>query len=149
MPRKRPKFRIRRRAAPRKRTRLAVVLSDDNRRPFPGIEVAPHRAQYFITALGRVYRDDGFLVAVCPKLLVRLNAGHFTRSVPQAVAQAFGHPSPTYGDLWRAWVDPDGPVDELTGRTRCSVADVKYVTHSDLVRYGITKQKPTKTRPLL
>jgi hypothetical protein len=124
-------------------------LSDDNRVPFPGLTTPPNWASYVITALGRVYRNDGRLLAVDEHLNVRLNKGRFTRSVPAAVAKAFGHPPPRYQAAWRPWVDPDGPIDPLTGRTRCSVADIKYVPHSELVAFGRTGTKPKTSFPLL
>ena len=145
---KRPSFRKRRKAR-RKKKRLAVVISDENRKPFPGLDTPPAYAQYFVTSLGHVYRDDGRLLAVDARLMVRLNNGRYTRSVPLAVVAAFCHTPPNYGDVWRPWVDPDGPIHPLTGRLRCSVADIRFVTHSDVVRFGRTGIKPTNIYPLL
>lgn len=147
-------FHPRRRKAPRKRKRLTVELTDDNRRPFPGLPVAPNLAKYYITALGRVYRDDGFLVVVSPLLKVRLISSlKLNRSVPLAVVTAFGHAPPNYGDQWRPWVDPDGPIDPLTGQLRCSIADIRYATHSEIVAWARSgrdpSRKPKTTYPLL
>lgn len=131
-----------------------MELTDENRRPFPDLITADHLAKYFITALGRVYRDDGFLLTVSSELKVQLiSSMHFKRSVPLAVVRAFCHPPPAYGDMWRPWVDPDGPLDPLTGQLRCSVADIRYVTHSELVAWGRSGRnpahKPQTTYPLL
>ncbi len=149
---KRPPFRIRRRKAPRKRKRLRVEVSDRNRRPFPGVDLPDRRAKYFITALGRVYRDDGRLLAVTPNLKVQFTT-KLTRSIPLAVIRAFGHSPPTYGDLWRPWVDPDGPIDKLTGQLRCSIVDIKCVPHSEIIAWRVSGKDPAKkpktTYPLL
>jgi hypothetical protein len=141
---KRPSpFRIRWRKSPRKRKRLTVVVNDANRRPFPGIDNGPHRARHFITAMGRVYRDDGRLLAVTSTLKVQFS-NRTTRSIPLAVVRAFGHQPPTRGHMWYPWVDPDGPIDKLTGRLRCSIVDIKLVPHSEIVAWAVSGKDPAK-----
>jgi hypothetical protein len=101
--------------------------------------------RYYITALGRVYRDDGRLMKIEANLHVNLNRHPNTqKSLPKAVALAFGLKPPSYGAAWRAWVDPDGPIDPLTGRLRCSVADIVYVPHSELIAYYMSGKDPAK-----
>lgn len=146
MPSKRPSpFRIRQRKAPRKRKRLSVEVSDDNRVPFPGIEWSPTLPRYYVTSLGRAYRDDGRLLAVSATLSVQPVVGYWhTRSLPLAVAQAFGHKPPTRGHKWRPWVDPDGPIDLLTGRLRCSIVDILLVPHSEIIAWAQSGKDPAK-----
>lgn len=145
---KRPSpFRIRQRKAPRKRKRLSVEVSDDNRVLLPGIEWPPNSHRYYVTALGRVYRDDGRLLAVTPQLNVNaeiIPGRRFNRSLPLAVAKAFGHKPPKRGHAWRPWVDPDGPIDLLTGRLRCSIVDIKLVPHSEIIAWRMSGKDPAK-----
>lgn len=153
---KRPSPPRRRRRPPPRRKKLDVEISDDNRAPFPGLSIDSHKqARYEVTALGRVYRDDGRLLAVSRHLRVCLCSGRFAPSLPAAVAKAFGHPPPAWQDqwLWRAWVDPTGPVDELTGRLSCAANLIRYVPHAEIVRYAhygyAPKYRPTTIYPVI
>ena len=147
---KRPPFRLRRRQPRRRVKRLKVWLSDLNRKPFPGYSPEePNGPRYFVTALGRVYRSDGRLVAVDSRLTVKLDKGRKRRSLPLAVLRAFGHKPPTYYASWRPWVDPDGPIDTLTGRTRCAISDLRIVPYSEIKVFELGGPKPSTFYPVL
>ena len=138
--RKRPKpARRRGRAKPK-----SIEVSDRNRRPIPNYTPPPYAATYYVTARGRVYRDDGRMLAVRENLHVDIGNPTKTRSLPKLVAEAFGLKPPSYGGAWRAWVDPDGPIDQKTGRLRCSIADLVYVPHSEIIAYHMSGRDPDK-----
>ena len=113
-----------------------VPLTDERRVPFPEVPVLPaHQARYFITPMGRVYRDDGRLLKPAPATsMIRLNGSNVDRSVPRAVFRAFGRVKPPEGETWDCWIPYGTPDDELTGRRRCSVIDVHLVPRSELVQ---------------
>ena len=143
---------------PSKRPSPHVVdLSDTVRVPVPGLENRPNCARYLVTPLGRVYRDDGRLLAPRSDLKVRLNGNSRARTVPHIVTLAFGHPllltrwTADDGDLrsYRAWVHPFGPKDSLTGQVRCTVNDVVLVPHAELIRFGRYGRWPTTRLPIL
>ena len=109
-------------------------FADDYRVPFPGATPASiSHAAYVLTPLGRVYRDDGFLLRPsADKLRVKLNGKSVVRSLPNAVYKAFGRKK--MPPLWVVWVPPDAPIDEVTGRRSCSVKNVVLVNRGDLIR---------------
>lgn len=122
-------------------------VSDDNRVPVPTVPADdPRRPRYTITPLGHVFRDDGRLLTPAynqNQLKVFFCANRYGRSLPKLVFLAFGHP--TLVERWRdrsdlhsydPWVDPMGPMDEATGRPRCTVHDVVLVPHAELIRLG-------------
>ena len=146
-PRRTGRFRIKRPKPARRRGRakpLTIEVSDRNRRPLPNFTPTPGAANYYVTARGRVYRDDDRLLSVRENLHVDFGKPRKTRSLPKIVAQAFGLRPPSYGGAWQAWVDPDGPIDEATGRLRCSIADIIYVPRSEVVAYYMSGRDPAK-----
>jgi hypothetical protein len=137
-----------------------VNVSDHTRKAVPTVPVVTNLASYVITPLGHVFRCDGRLVLPYhhgnrpehrAQLSVSLNNGRHVRSLPRLVFFAFGHPRLI--ERWRdrsdlhsyvPWIDPEGPLDPLTGRTRCTVHDVLLVPVGELsarVRY----QRPLQT----
>lgn len=150
----RPRSRLTRRKPRRRHKRLWVELSDSNRRPFPGYEPSEkHGTTYTVSAMGRVYRrdcrHDDKLVAVGCRLTVKLERGGKQRSLPLAVLRAFGHVPPDYAEHWCPWVDPDGPLDPLTSRLRCSIVDIRIAAHSEVVRFNRGGPKPSTFYPIL
>lgn len=111
-------------------------MSDDCKVLFPNHEPASiFRAYYYVTPLGRVYRDDGRLLRPHAKTLkVKLNHGQVYMSVPAAIYAAFGNIDK--GSQFVPWVPPDALIDELTGRRSCDVRTLRLVHHGNLVRLG-------------
>ena len=109
-------------------------LSDEHRVLFPGLTPAGVRsARYYVTPLGRVYRDDGRLLRPHERTLkVKLNGGRVYRSVPAAVFAAFGNVNRSKPYI--AWVPEDAPIDELTGRRSCDIRELKLVKRGELIK---------------
>lgn len=140
-------------------------VSDDYRVLFPDHTPPSDRsAQYFLTSLGRVYRDDGLLLRPRAKdLRVKFNNGVVLKSVPVAVYKAFGRKAPKVGRVlhagksdvpvdpedacWRPWVSPLAPIDDKTGRRSCATRYVKLAFAGDLIRlsHGTITPKQVKT----
>ena len=113
-------------------------LSDDCRAPFPGLTPrGPHCATYELTALGRVYRDDGRLLLPSPGKYsrIRLNDRKNVRSLPKALYTLFGT-KPLPSPLWCPWILPSAPIDELTGRRSYSMKHLRLAFRPDLQRLG-------------
>lgn len=141
-----------RRRTKKPRKKRSIEELDRDRRPLPGAVERPTRfARYNVSAAGRVRRDDGFLLTPSygsnGAVKININGGRQSRSLPRVVYDAFGtlH-SPEDGKTWVPWVDPDGPLDEATGRLRVTVYDVVLVRHGDLIRYGQNRSKPPTDR---
>lgn len=132
------------------------LLSDDNRVAIPGlVQLDPKLARYTITPLGHVFREDGRLLTPTSAGKINFNGGRFSRALPLLVFLAFGRRK--YVEAWRperksvvlddenydVWRDNCGPTDELTGRQRCTVHDVKLVPHGEVIRYGQRGILPT------
>lgn len=121
-------------------------LSDEHRVLFPGLEpTGLHAAWYYITPLGRVYRDDGRLLKPHAKTLkVKLNGGRVYRSVPAAVYAAFGNVKK--GALFIPWVPEDAPLDELTGRRTCDIRKIRLVHRGNLIRLAQGSIEPSQLK---
>jgi hypothetical protein len=110
---------------------------------FPEVQAYGKRsARYVVSHLGRVYRVDraGKLSLVPPvvrnrSFVVRLNGGRYTKSVPRAVWLAFGgtleptsHPfAETVAAYWVLRIDPEAPIDSVTGVQSCAVQHLQWV----------------------
>jgi hypothetical protein len=137
-------------------------VSDDNRVAVPGlVQQREKLARYTITPLGHVYRDDKRLLTPNPGGKMNFNGGKFSRSLALLVFLAFGKPSLVKAwneekrivvlgeEHYDVWVDPCGPTDELTGRLRCTVNDVKLVPHGELIKYGRRGVQPATQLSIL
>lgn len=110
-----------------------VRLDDSCRVRLPGVKPSGLGPSYTVTALGRVYRDDGRLMAVQPeKLRIALDSNKIDRALPRVVFEAFGNVVAPHDHY--LWVPPDAPIDELTGARSCAVNVVKLVRRGDLLR---------------
>jgi hypothetical protein len=148
--------------------RPSLVVSDDTRVPVPGlVQKTRAHARYFITPLGHIYREpctrypDGRLLTPNPAGKINFNGGRVSRALSTLVFRAFGRPELVAdwreaernvlhdGTLYDVWVDPRGPQDELTGRRRCTVHDVKLVPHGELISYGRRGTPPATQLPII
>jgi hypothetical protein len=142
--------------------RPPLIVSDETRVPVPGLVPKNHNyATYTVTPLGHIYRDDGRLLTPTADGWIKFNGGRNSRTLARVVFLAFGRPELVAG--WRVkekdvlingtphdvWVDPRGPTDELTGRLRCTVHDVKLVPHGELIKFGRRSEIPKTQIPII
>ena len=132
----------------------------ENYKPFPDLKPWGKRsARYVVSDLGRVYRIDKggrkVLVPMVPharSFKVRLNGGMFTKMVPKAVWLAFGGTQepmrrpddPTVHAHWSLRIDPNAPIDSVTGVQSCAVIHLQWVYSRTLsqIHAGLAAEPP-------